>query len=390
MKKIIHPLTIVIRLNSLLTFPLILLSLLSTQPSFSQEFSFVTNKTLCDSCYKQLHFHIEASSFFKNNEYFNNFTEGYTGIGFFLKPSFDYYFTPKLRTRAGVFLLKYSGRNKFNTIIPIFSVQYKLLKSLDVVFGNLYGNINHGLEEPLFRYDRYFQHNMEYGLQLLLHTHSVTSDLWLNWEHFIMEGDSTQEEFVVGNNTNVLLLQSNIFKISLPFQMIIAHKGGQIYAGPHYLSTLANALTGLRVTYNINRNSKVELSQLVAFYKGLSFPAVNLPEHQLFDKGYGLYSKINYNYRFLNLMVGYWYANSYIAPRGEYLFQSVSERFPNFSEKIRQLFTSRLSLSKLIAQGIHIELRGATYYDLVHSHLDFSYSFYLVIDHSFFLLKNPY
>ncbi|MEA1986719.1 MAG: hypothetical protein U9N76_04440, partial [Candidatus Marinimicrobia bacterium] len=144
-----------------------------------------TNKSLCDTCEKKIYLNFESTSFIKNNEYFHHFTKGYTGIGFFIKPTIEYYLTKNTKANLGIYLLKYSGVDNFTQSIPIFTIQHKLTKNTDLIFGNIYGTLNHKLEEPLFRFDTYYQNNIEYGLQLLHNSKYLQSDIWMNWDKFI-------------------------------------------------------------------------------------------------------------------------------------------------------------------------------------------------------------
>ena len=355
----------------------------------AQSPTFQTYVPLYDSSGRTLNFRIESSSFFKNNEYFNNFAYGYTGLGFYLKPTLEYYFTQSLKVSAGVYLLKYSGRDHFTQVIPIFSVQYKMAKSLELVMGNIYGTANHQLAEPLFRYDRYFQQHIEYGFQFLLNTATIHSDLWLSWEHFIMVGDTAQEQLVVGNSTVFRVLRRpRGLSVSIPLQFLVAHKGGQLAPAPHKpMSTIFNGLTGLNLTYRFNEKSRITFKPQFLLYEGLHLPKSGEPNAQPFKNGWGSYTTLTYQYRRLHVMAGYWYAERFISPHGEYLFQSVSEIYPSYSQEKRQLLTTKLWLAKTIYRSIKLEARFESYYDLKRHNLDYSYGLYIVMNESFFLAR---
>ncbi len=366
---------------------LVLLSLMGEARAQSSVFR--TYVPLYDSCSKTLNFRFESSFFFKNNEYFDSFAYGYTGIGVFAKPTLEYYFTPRLKVNAGVYLLKYSGRDKFTQVIPIFSVQYKIAKTLELVMGNIYGTANHQLAEPLFRYDRYFQQHIEYGFQFLLNTATVHSDLWLSWEHYIMVGDTAQEQLLVGNNTLFHIIRHRKgFSLGIPFQMLVAHHGGQLAPPPHKpVSTILNALTGAMLTYRFDAKSSITFESQFLLYEGLNLPDAGEINAQPFKNGWGSYTTLAYQYRNLHVMAGYWYAQRFISPHGEYLFQSVSEIDHNFSQANRQLLTTKIWFDKTIYRSIKLETRFESYYDLMTHKLDYSYGLYIVMNESFFLTK---
>ncbi|UBM62029.1 hypothetical protein LA303_11575 [Candidatus Sulfidibacterium hydrothermale] len=355
----------------------------------AQSSVFRTYQPLSDSSQQTLFFRIESSTFFKNNEYFDSFAYGYTGIGFYAKPVLDYYFTDKFEATAGVYLLKYSGLDDFSQVIPIFRLRYKMAPTLELVMGNIYGTANHRLAEPLFRYDRFYQDHIEYGFQFLLHTSHVWSDLWLSWEHFIQVGDTLQEHLMVGSST--VFTFNNPRKgwgFSIPVQVVFAHKGGQLAPPPHKpVSTIMNTLAGVQLQYRFNPKISLAFEPEILYYAGLNLPDPNEINGQPFNDGWGSYTKLSFRYGPLKIMTGYWYAKRFISPHGEYLFQSVSEIDPAFSQEKRELLTSKISFHKTIYHSIKLEARFESYYDLMSHELDYSYGLYIVMNESFFLLK---
>lgn len=334
----------------------------------------------------ELSLKIESTSFFKNNEYFNDFSKGFTGIGFFFKPTIEYFLAPKTKLSAGIFLLKYSGMDNFAQAIPLFTVQHKLTKNLDLVFGSIYGTLNHKLEEPLFRFDEYYQNNVEYGLQFLYNTSLIESDLWLSWEKFIFKDSPFQEELVIGNTTQLKAFQSNTFNLSIPFQILIFHKGGQIDSSPDPMSSIINGSAGLNIDYSIDKMNSIGFEPLVFLYQGWNLPESGV-NSQLFNNGKALYLKLNYRNKYFNTMFGYWSSNKFIAPRGEYLFQSISEWDEGFSQAERKLITGKITIDRKISESFFIAFKADGYYDILNKDFAYSYGFYLVIKESFFLKK---
>jgi len=364
-------------------FGLIFLILVSINSVFSQEFS--TKKPPCDNCNRELSIRLESTSFLKNNEYFSDFTKGFTGIGLFIKPTIEYYLTDKTKINTGVYLLKYSGIDKFSQSIPIVTIEQKLVKNLDLVIGSIYGTLNHELKEPLYRFDRYYQDNVEYGIQLLYNSSNIKSDFWINWERFIFKNDPFQEVFETGSVTDFKILSSGKFETHIPLQMVIFHKGGQIDSSPDNEIILFNGMSGLRFDY---KNAKSILSFEPSFFwyenAGTEEPEDN---HRLFEPGMGMYLNLKYKNKFLSSSVGYWSADKFIAPKGEYLFMSISEKYSHVYEPNRKLLTAKLGLEHNISESIKIMLRSDGYYDINKSDFSFSYGLYFLIDESFFVTK---
>ena len=46
--------------------------------------------------------------------------------------------------------------------------------NLTLRFGNIFGSLSHRISEPVFRFDRYFENNIEYGLQFLYNNSTFT------------------------------------------------------------------------------------------------------------------------------------------------------------------------------------------------------------------------
>ncbi len=125
-------------------------------------------------------------------------------------------------------------------------------------------------------------------------------------------------------------------------------------------------------------------------YDGLNLPDSGEFNAQPFKNGWGSYTKLSYSFKGLHAMAGYWYAKRFISPHGEYLFQSVSEMTPAFSQEKRELLTGKIWFSKTIYRSIKIEARLETYYDLMAHNLDYSYGLYIVMNEGFFLVRNKH
>ncbi len=346
--------------------------------------NFDTKETLCKNCDKELFFRIKSTSFLKNNEYFNDFTKGFTGIGFFVQPELEYYVAKNTKINAGIHFLKYSGIDSFSQVIPLFSVQQKLGNHLDLIFGNIYGTLSHRIKEPLFRFDRYYQNNVEYGLQFWYHSKFITSDLWVNWEKYIFKASPFQEQFTVGSTSDFTVFSNHKIKTSIPLQLLFFHKGGQIDASSKPISTILNGVLGLDVKYLINNNNTISFEPLFFIYKGLSLPDFG-ENSERFSSGKALYLKMKYHYKNANIGLGYWNSEKFIAPKGEYLFLNVSENNRQFSQLQRKLITSKFSFSYQFSKSVNLIFNASAYFDLNNSDLSHSAGLYLLINDSFLL-----
>ncbi len=83
-------------------------------------------------------------------------------------------------------------------------------------------------------------------------------------------------------------------------------------------------------------------------------------------------------------MVSYWYAHQFIAPRGEAIYQSVSDPDDSFYvAKNRQLLNAKIAAHYTIRQDIEIGARFEGYYDILMKHFDYSYGLYFIFNHDF-------
>ncbi len=349
---------------------------------------FKTENLLLDSCERNLSFRFESTSFLKNNEYESDFATSLSGIGVMLKPTLEYYLNYNTRLNVGFFGTKFSGVNHFTNLIPIYQIHHKIIPGLELVFGSLYGNLNHGLSEPFYRFDLYYTNNIEYGLQLLHKSKYTESDVWLNWEKFIFEGDPFQEEFTVGNHTKLNFIKTKGIDIKGDLQVLLFHKGGEIdtYAGPAiYIFNGAYGLDLTLKTKHINYSLKPKLF----WYQGLRLP--NNPKsenYQPYNNGKGLMVSSDVDHKFMNFEFGYWKGEKFLSSKGESLFMSVSESSPNFHQANRKIFYSKLRLKRYLSDNLKLELRGNLYVDLKNDVLpDYSFGLYFIANELFFLKK---
>ncbi|HSM47280.1 MAG TPA: hypothetical protein VK872_05650, partial [Draconibacterium sp.] len=134
--------------RGILVYVFILFFSLSATAQYNNSIYFAnTEINLLDS--QKLFLNIANANFINNNEFFGDFVDGYTLIGFHLTPELVYFPTKRVKLKAGAHLLKYYGLERFSSVIPVFSFQFALMPSLSMIFGSLYGTANHRIIEPV-------------------------------------------------------------------------------------------------------------------------------------------------------------------------------------------------------------------------------------------------
>lgn len=341
---------------------------------------------LCDTCSKNLNFRFESSSFFKNNEYESDFATSFTGIGIMLQPSIEYYFSKNTKLNIGAFGLKYSGLNGFSEFIPVYQIHHKLIKGFDLLLGNISGNLNHDLSEPLYRFDRYYLNNIEYGIQMIQKSRYLDSDLWLNWEQFIFEGDPFQEEFTVGNHSRIYILNQDKFKINGDLQLMIYHRGGEIdsYIGPSFY--ILNSGYGFDISLK-TKHIKYTIRPKVFNYNSRGLPDSG-DYFKPYKKGNGYLLSSDLDHKYFYLESGYWVGNKFISSSGEYLYMSVSESDFNIKQDKKNLFYTKFRLKRHMSESLKLEIRANIYLELKDKVIpDYSYGIYFIANEVFFLKK---
>jgi hypothetical protein len=247
--------------------------------------------------------------------------------------------------------------------------------------GELYGSLNHGLIEPMYEFDRFLFNYLERGLQFLYKTRRIQSDLWLNWEKFILWGDPFREEFTVGNVTTVALIETNKHRLCLPLQTIVSHKGGQIDDSDLPIENLLNTAPGFSWFYfpggTIN-----ELSVFVFSPFFLDYSGEKLLQYQ---EGFGIYPGVGLKTNSIHFLLAYWNAYRFIGLRGEPLFYSTSVYDPGYSQSRREILTASLGTGKKYPNGITIAARVQAFYDVIHETLEHNAGVYMLFDRNFFL-----
>ncbi len=324
---------------------------------------------------------LQALQFTRDAEYFLPENKGYTAVGYFVEP------TVKLRVRgiqdfnieAGAQLLGIAGDDHQIRINPIVRIEYQAQEWLKMIGGTIYGNVNHGLYEPMYDYDRFFYNNQEDGLQILINKDwehiRFTSDTWLNWENFLEPGEAEQEKFTIGSSNRILLGKEGHKTFQIPIDIMGTHRGGQFSAlQDTCLETLFNVATGM----DWAMTNHWRASALVFGFKNNSNEICTK-----YKSGYGLYPMLTYYDHNYGLTLGYWYGNGYIGARGNYLFMSVSKYDENFAQKERNMITGRW----FYEHGI-FGCEAQAYYDIDEGKTDFAFGIYLKFDHDFSLINH--
>jgi len=334
-----------------------------------QQFSYGQDST------STLGLNLYSSAFFDNKEFSSNMKKGYTLPGFFIQPTIGYK-TDIFSVEAGFQLLYMAGTDSTEHILPVFTLARELSNSTTIQIGTLDVRNGHFLPEPLFTPERVFTHQPETGVQIKHKSNNTTGDLWVNWEQFIKTGSPFQEQFTLGLTFQYLESNKKTPVFYTKTMALATHQGGQIDSTNLPVTTIVNVgeTAGFQIPLKPgNANLSIEVTGYISADKSPN-------PHLKYEQGYAFYPRIQMEWPFTRFSFGYWYASSFINPRGEELFGSLSTVNPLFDSKIRKLITCSLEYSKTLHQGFTFGFGVNGYYDTKQGLLDYSYTFKMFFD----------
>ena len=341
------------------------------------------NLESADSGTVSIHFY--NNNFVKNNEYFGPYTEGITYIGTIIQPEVSWSISDKFSLSAGWYLRYFYGKENFAQSLPVIRARYTFLPGAQVIIGQLDGQLKHEYIEPIYNTDNYFSINPEYGVQFLLDRKKLHVDFYMDWEHFLMPGDTDQEEIGGGLlATYSLKDQAEKRGLSIDFQSIIHHFGGQVDASENPIQTRSNIAGGLQYTFvpGLKMLDRITLSSF--YIRAMELSHTNtIP----FKSGFATHNTITFKNKWIQIGTGWFHGDDYFAPKADYLFQSVSQFGDFYTTKGRDLITSKFLFGNEITKGVTLSIRYESYFDLQRKWNDFSYGLNISVNEKVFERK---
>lgn len=219
---------------------------------------------------------VDATAFFKDNEFDGDVVKGYSLPGFRVQPRLTFTPLPQVQLEAGLHATVYEGANKYPSYVfhdiahwkgnqyqrgahalPFFRAVASLQPDgarrshTTLVLGDIFGGTTHGLQLPLYNPELVLTDDPEMGVQIIVDRRRWHSDIWLNWQSYIYEEDTHQEAFSVGWTQRVALAASPgsswASGFGLPVQLVVQHRGGEqdIKELNLGVQTIANASVGI-------------------------------------------------------------------------------------------------------------------------------------------------
>lgn len=333
-----------------------------------------------------LYFSVSTNNFFKNNEYFLPSLSGYTLFGTQNTFALTYKPNKHVSLQGGVYLKKDFGTERMARVAPWYQLDLHR-NGYSLTFGNLAGNVSHGLIDPMYGYERLMTNYLEHGLQLKANKKHIYTDLWIDWEKQQYYSVNFNERFTFGNHTRIKLYEGD-HRFSIPVQLLASHNGGQWDTTSAPTVTLFNAAIGLDWSYRTKPGNVVRAVGASAYYLYYKDLAGN--SDMPYRNGSGVY--LNANLRFKKgfySTLSYWQGRQFISPKGGVLFQSLSYN-PNKPDLLvpeRKLITLGLAYQRKVMKEVNLDLRLEPFYDLNNQKLNYNYSLFLTYQPHFLLKK---
>jgi len=336
----------------------------------------------------EVHFNFYNFNYVRDYEYSNQFHDGYTLYGTQLQPELVYYAHPNLAIVAGAYIRKDFGDNGVHDSKPLFALKYHK-KDLSLIFGSIEGGIHHGYIEQLWDFERQITDPIQYGTQLIIEKEKWKLDAWIAWQKQIYTPSPVKEQIIGGLTAERTLWQSNGWKLSLPFQFLVYHKGGQIDTLKSVpLLTMGNGATGLKLHKEIGGNvQEIFTDNYLVGYKDFSPTKI-----QAFQGGYGLWFNAGANTKWGSLVASYWKGNNFQTIKGMPLYESVSGTLydAGHKESNRSILLLRYAYQHELLPHLYLDVRVEPHVDLGTSRteqLQFQGSFFLTYKQDFKLFK---
>lgn len=318
-------------------------------------------------------FEVHNLNYLRNTEYFNPIELGQTLFGYQLQPSVFIQSHPRIKIRGGIwFRHDFGNNNPFTQVLPIFTFSYNTGKG-QIHFGTIEGAMSHRMIEPLFNINHVIERPVENGFQFLHASERLFFDTWINWERFIERGVKFKEQFTAGLNFTPRLIDAKCFQFKPSIQAIAFHRGGQIDTDTGKVVMIFNTAAGMVLIKNWNHKWIKKSS--------LDFYVVNYIENGKtgyfpYDMGDGIFSNFTHQIAGVDFILSYWQGNSFLAPRGTYLYQSSSIDNIGYTEKNRTLLFTRLVYNKQITDNLKLSARFEPVLDVNRQKWDMAFSVY--------------
>lgn len=276
---------------------------------------------------------LDATAFFRNDEYATPVINDYTLPGYKLRISgfIDIGKDYKLEMRIGAETLAYWGANRYPTAIayrdfaywtgkdegkkinisPIFSLTFVPFNKFSVLLGSFQPDYAEKLLEPIYNPELRYMSDVANGVFAKYVGDKYSMTTFIDWQSFIFIHEKHPEAFTFAHISQYNIIDKKD-KLYTELQLLASHRGGKINdVLPDTVHSWLNATFGFggSMPSNILDDFRYSLSSYALLY-------MQRGEHYPVNRGYGFYTKTMFNNKSLAFSIdGLWIKN-YVSPWG--------------------------------------------------------------------------
>ncbi len=324
-----------------------------------------------------LYLNLKSDNFFKNNEYFGDYAEGYTLPGYRLAPTLQCEFLHNtLSLEAGAEWVQFWGLGKVHRFYPVVSAVWKPTEKMSMRIGTIDNSGMHNLHEAILDPESRLTDRPETGAQFRYANDIFSGEVYIDWFQFIKRGDTIPEKFMAGICTQFTPLRNG--KLKIPFNITAQHLGGQISDFRERMQSLANVQAGIH--YDSEKIFYASVDMLL-------FKVLTGKDVRPTTGGWGIDAEFGARYSIFHGQVGYWHSDDYFGWRGMPLLMCISNYKPEVYTPIRNVLKLDFGIEKQISSYARFALNFRAYHDIDASQFEYSYGFSLNLTPRWLLKK---
>jgi hypothetical protein len=326
--------------------------------------------------------YLPNQNFFINNEFSRPVVKGYTLPGQTLTPFFRYQPSQDFFIDAGLQVKHYFGIDEPVYVNPILTASLRMNSAITFRIGAINGDLNHRLSDIIYFDENYYGGKPEYGVQFEVNTDRLWLDTWINWQKYIVEGDSVSEKFLAGVSAQVSLAKFNHgWQLTMPLQLMAFHQGGEIDNSDTPDRSEVNTLAGLEVE-NKNSNAAIRLG---GFAHVLLYKELKSDQYNVYKDGWGIETGVTMHLRNHQMRLSWWKGSEFLAENGDPIYLSVSDYDESLMFPNTQILTGKYVWNKTFASQLNFSFLLHGFYDIEQRVFSYSYGVQLLYSPSVFL-----
>lgn len=332
---------------------------------------------------------VANENFFKNDEYFGDYVEGYTLVGYMVQPSVVYYATDDVMIEAGVRLLEYGGQSRYDDVSPVWKVAWRFNPHFVLTMGCIPSGVEHDLSEAMWDEEYQLTAEPEIGAHLRGEGEWLSGEVWIDWQQFIKRYDTIPEKFTAGVSLDVHpSAVTSSWQYEMPVRLIVSHIGGQISDYEERLQSLLNASVEARLRRVYGETSFVREWRLAM--RGLLFYAMAGADVRPFSSGAAFNPEASLRARWFDVGLQYFAARNYYAMYGNPLFMSLSNYKDDVYSVHRNMAIVEGNINWRAAGCARFTVGAKLYYDVDAAQAEYYYGFGIAVTPAWRLARNVF